>query len=68
MATNPRKALAKLLLVFVEGRNYNSMNPYMRDEVSEAFRALRLDRFKSESDTLREIAYGKNRSRWPERG
>jgi len=35
-------ALARLLLVFLDGRNYNSQNPYTRPEVKEALAALGL--------------------------
>jgi len=35
-----RQALANLMLVFLEGRGYNSMNPYMRPEIQAGFKAL----------------------------
>lgn len=39
---NPlEKPLRDLLLVFLEGRNYNTQNPYTRPEIKEALQALK---------------------------
>jgi len=34
-------ALVKLLLVFMQGRNYDTQNPYTRPEVKEALKTLK---------------------------
>jgi hypothetical protein len=52
-----RRALANLVLVFLEGRNYNSMNPYLRPEVKQALKALGGDHHNAES--VRAIAAGR---------
>lgn len=53
-----RQALAQLMLVFIDGRNYQTQNPYMRPEIDAGFKALKLDKFKTETDELRAIARG----------
>lgn len=34
-------ALAKILLIFTEGRNYKTQNPYSRPEVKEGLKLLK---------------------------
>jgi hypothetical protein len=53
-ATPCKKALAQLMLVFIDGRACPSKNPYLRPEMKAGFDALRLDQH--DSDSVRVLA------------
>jgi hypothetical protein len=59
MKTSPKKALARLVLVFLRGDNYETMNPYIRPEIQEALDALGLQHrsgYPSGADKKREVS------------
>lgn len=56
---NPRRALARLVLVFLDGRNYDTENPYARSEIRDALRVLGVE----DIEDVQKIANDKRRSR-----